>query len=158
MTTKEYLDAIRALTATGSVYAAAQLLGIEEQTVRNWATGTRYPDAFGCMKLAEALDLPIEQVLADVNAEKEKDPERRAYWEGLARKFAACVVMGLGTTTWPTDGHSATGQAIVNAGGAFFTMYELCVKWWIALRRRRSPATGWLVGMAGSRHAATPSY
>jgi transcriptional regulator with XRE-family HTH domain len=107
MRTVDYLNQVRALTPTGSVYAAAALLGLPEGTVRNWHLGERFPDALACAKIAELLDLPLELVIADVELEREKNPERRAYWEALARKFAACAVMGLAITTWPNNGHSA---------------------------------------------------
>lgn len=118
MRTVDYLDRVKALTPTGSVYAAAALLGLPEGTVRNWALGNNKPDALACAKIAELLDMPIEQVLADVELEREKDPARRAYWEGLARKFAACVVMGSAIATWPNDGHSATGGETKTLGTA----------------------------------------
>jgi hypothetical protein len=115
MRTIDYLNQVRALTPTRSVYAAAALLGLPEGTVRNWHLANSYPDALACAKIAELLDVPLERVLADVELEREKNPERRAYWEQLARKFAACLVMGLAITTWPSDGRSAIGAETTQA-------------------------------------------
>lgn len=126
MRTSDYLQRVRDLTPTGSVYAAAALLGLPEGTVRSWHLANSTPDALACAKIAELLDLPMEQVIADVELEREKNPERRAYWEALARKFAACVVMGSAITTWPNDAHSATGRATKIEQAEKVTAYELC--------------------------------
>jgi len=114
MKTTDYINALRPLAKTTSIYAVAALLGINEQTVRNWNDGKAHPDEYGCARIAEALDVPIEQVLADVQAERETNPERREYWQSLARKYAACVVAGLVTTTSPSGECSATGQPLLS--------------------------------------------
>lgn len=134
MRTVDYLKRIRELTPTGSVYAAAQLLGLPEGTVRAWHLEQRGPDALACVKIAELLDLPIEQVLADIQLEREKDPDRRAYWEGLARKFAACVAIALVITITTSGDASATGPdgKSLRAHDPARTIYELCdsfLKW-----------------------------
>ena len=108
MRTADLLDELRALTPTHSVYATAKLLGLQEDTVRNWYRAVSLPDAFAQTLIAQALDMPVELVMAIVEGEREKKPERRAYWEGLARKFAACVVMGTAITTALSGERSAT--------------------------------------------------
>jgi transcriptional regulator with XRE-family HTH domain len=93
MKTAEYITAVQAKTTTGSLYAAAKLLNLSEQAVANYASGKRLPDAFGCLRIAQALDLPLEQVLADVESEREKDETKRKQWIHISRKFAASVLI-----------------------------------------------------------------
>lgn len=87
MKTADYLQELKTKTRSGSLYAAAKLIGMPETTVRTWQRGRSLPDALGCLKIAEALDLPWEIVLTDIEAEREKDPERRAVWEELRKKL-----------------------------------------------------------------------
>lgn len=138
MKTLDYLEELKAVAPRPSVYAVAQLLGLKEDTVRSWHLGRAHPDAYACSLIAEALDRPIEQVLADVQADKETDPTRKRYWEGLARKYAACVVAGLATTMWPSDGRSATGQPELSGATEHATVGEgvyLCTNYATQLRR-----------------------
>lgn len=160
MKTMEYVDAVRAITATGSVYAAAKLLEMSEDTVRNYALGRSYPDPYACARIAEVLDLPLEQVIADVNAEKESDPGRRAYWVELARKFAACVVMGSAIAIGATDDASATGRNAKKAesGSYLATNYASLARlvlWLLGLRRAfaRFPALRAPTGPGCPAHA-----
>lgn len=87
MKTADYLQELKTRTRSGSLYAAAKLIGMPETTVRTWQRGRSLPDALGCLRIAEALDLPWEIVLTDIEAEREKDPERRAVWEELRKKL-----------------------------------------------------------------------
>ena len=105
------LEQLRDLTPARSVYAVAGVLDLPEGTVRNWYLGVSFPDDYAVARIAEALDQPIEGVLATVNLAREKDPAKKAYWEGLARKFAACVAIGSAIAISPTDARSATGPA-----------------------------------------------
>lgn len=97
MDAKQYLLEVRALTKSKSIYAAAKLLRLPQQTVRNWHLGPSLPDALGCLRIAEVLDLPWELVMADIEAEREKNPERRRIWEELAKKLK-CSVQVVGFT------------------------------------------------------------
>jgi len=93
MKISDYTAAIKARTGTGTSYAAAKKLGVDEDTFRGWEKGRRFPDAFGCLKIAQALDMPLEQVIADIERQREQDETKRQHWENLARKFAASVLI-----------------------------------------------------------------
>jgi hypothetical protein len=106
MKCNDYMEAVRLKTRSGSIYAAAKLLQLDEQTVRDWAKGRRLPDAFGCVRIAEVLDLPPMQVIADIEAEREGDTPKAARWRDLGKKFASSVLTVGFITTGTIDGKS----------------------------------------------------
>jgi len=101
MNTADYMARLRELAARPTVYAVAQLLDLPEQTVRNYAKGKSCPDTFGCVRIAELLDLDPMQVIADVEAEREKDEGRRARWRELSRKLGGSALVVI-CSTMPT--------------------------------------------------------
>lgn len=125
----DYMTAIKARTPTGTTYAAAKLLKVNEQTARNWTTGKSLPDAYGCVRIAQVLDLPPMQVIADIEAEREAGTEKGRRWQDLARKFASsalavgCITIGTIGGSSPWQGAEAS-QTIVNQ-----TLYKLYACW-----------------------------
>lgn len=91
MKTTDYIEALKPLAKSRSIYAVAQLLEMRDDTVRHYAKGRRFFDAYACFKVAELLDIPATQVIADVEAERETDEKRRVYWRELARKLAGAT-------------------------------------------------------------------
>lgn len=88
MKTVEYIEKLRDRAKTPTVYAIAKLLDLPENNVRNYAKGRRCFDPLAATKVAEVLNLPPMQVIADAEAERETDEKRRDYWRDLARKLA----------------------------------------------------------------------
>lgn len=129
MKTLDYLQALKAVSKKPTVYSVAQLLELPQATVRSWAKGRRFPDPYACARIAEVLDLPLEQVVSDINAECEKDEGRKAYWQGLARKFAPlglvgiCTLIGITGGTWPS---SASAASSTESRDNCLTLYKLC--------------------------------
>lgn len=110
----DYMAAIAAKTPSGTVYATAKLLGINEQTARNWATGKSLPDAWGCVKIAETLDLPPELVIAEIEAQRTRDPAKAERWKALAGKFtSSALIVGCITIGTPA-GNSLSGDGQVD--------------------------------------------
>jgi transcriptional regulator with XRE-family HTH domain len=150
----DYMARIKAGTATGTTYAAAKKLGVNDQTARNWTSGRSLPDAYGCLRIAEALNLPLEQVVADIEREREKDEARRKDWETLARKYAASVLIAgytaIGTIAvlW----HSPAEAALLTPARAAINDLPIMRRWLCSLRealkRRfaRFPAQGFALG------------
>lgn len=95
MKTSDYIEALRPLTPTGSMYAIAKLLDVTEQAVHGYAHGKRQFDSYAAFRVAELLNLPPAQVLADAESEREKDSKRRVYWEDMARKLAGSTAVFL---------------------------------------------------------------
>jgi len=111
MTVVEYIDALKAMTPSGTVYAVAKLLGMPDQTIRNYATGKALPDTYGCVKIAEALNVDPMKVIADVEAEREKDEVKKGRWLDLARKFACWVTTAGGIAIGSTAAFSPPTHA-----------------------------------------------
>ena len=108
----DYVTALRARTGTGSVYAAAKMLGVNEQTVRDWATGRRTPDADGCYRIAEALDVQLAEVIAAAEEERTKDEKKKAIWRERAKKAASSASAALLITIGTTGDNSQSGDGI----------------------------------------------
>lgn len=135
MRTSDLLQGLKGLTATGTVYAVAQLIELHEDTVRGWFKGGHFPDALAQTKIAALLDLPIEHVMAIVEHDRAHTEAARAHWQDLLRKFAACVVMGTAITTSATDARSATGPTTMETLSEL-PSYKLCALRLGRIRRR----------------------
>ena len=84
---KKLLDAAKAATCSETDYKLAKSLGIPNARICDYYKGRRVPDEFACLKIAEALDLPLSQVIATVKAEAEKDEKRREAWGNYLKKL-----------------------------------------------------------------------
>lgn len=94
MTPAQYLDACKDVLGLSSDYALAQRLDLPKQYVSRWRNGDQHPDAFACTKIAITLNLDPATVIADVQAQAEKNPKRAEFWRSfLARARAAAVVL-----------------------------------------------------------------
>lgn len=113
MKTAAYLERLKHLAPRPTVYAVAQLLELPEKHVRSWYLGKSRPDTFSCVRIAELLALDPLQVIADVEAEREKDEVKRARWMELSRRLgrAAVLILTCGLASlYPNDGHSAISR------------------------------------------------
>lgn len=154
MKTSDYVELLRPLTETGSLYATAQLLGVTEPAMHRYAKGQRHFDEYACLRVAELLNMPAEKVIADIAMEREKDPERRVYWAELLKKYgvAATVLIGIAvvyTATSPTEPVSqfAWLMGLTVNKSINYTLYgvAILVAWAVTVR-----------GIAASRSAACP--
>jgi len=79
-TIKELLDATKAAKGVTSDYALAKALSISTQRISDYYKSSRVPDEFACLQIAEALERPLDEILAAVRIEAEKDENRREVW------------------------------------------------------------------------------
>lgn len=106
MNTIEYLEAVKAKyrEVTGkecSDYRASKLLGVTNSCVSNYRSGRGMDDYVG-IRVAEYLGIEPAEVLADLHAEKSKDPRVAQVWRDLARQIggaAAALMLGIGVGT-----------------------------------------------------------
>lgn len=155
MNTKAYIDALRAKTESGSIYAVARLLQIDEDTVRAWHLGRSHPDALACMEIAEKLDKDPMKVLADVRADAEKDKVKKARWRELARKLNGLapvfLATAIGATTGystPEQGQTSTPKTTTNRVAAICIMSSLIAR---LLRRRQQSVRLHFLDLANRR-------
>lgn len=95
---KKLLDAAKAATGAETDYRLAKNLDLPDQRISDYYKGKRIPDEFACLKIAEALDMPLANVIAAVKAEAEKDEKRREEWRNYLKKLggvAASVALAV---------------------------------------------------------------
>lgn len=95
MKTADYIEALKPLAKKPSIYAVAQLLDMPEETVRAYSKGRRYLDPMAATKVAELLDVPAMQVIADAELESATDEKRREFWRDLARKLHGATAIAV---------------------------------------------------------------
>lgn len=125
-TTLDYIEDAKKALGIDSDYAIAKWLGTTRQTLNNWRKGRQILDDYSALKIAEALGVPQLQIIAQANAEREKDTQRKAFWERVAQS----TTMGLFAlaVSGPVP-HTVNAGTVVKS-----TDYVLC-----AMKRRRHP-------------------
>lgn len=78
---KTLLDAVKKAKGIESDYALAKALEINKARISAYYSGKEAPNEFACLQIAEALDRTLDQVLAIVRIEAEKDEKRREVWQ-----------------------------------------------------------------------------
>lgn len=95
MKTTEYLAAVRRKMGLSRSAEVARLLELSEAAVSRYESGARVMDDYTAARVAEVLGIDPLTVIAQANAEREKDGEKRQFWERLAH--AAVVVLTFGS-------------------------------------------------------------
>lgn len=75
-----YLEAVRARTVTKSDYAIAKALGLTPVAVGHYLHGRRVMDNYACLRVAEALGVPLQEVIAAAEYDREKNEAKRETW------------------------------------------------------------------------------
>lgn len=81
------LDAIKDAKGITTDYALAKALDLPRARICDYYKGTRAPDEFACLKIAEALGKPLNTIIATVKANSEKDEKRREVWENYFKRI-----------------------------------------------------------------------
>lgn len=85
-----------------SDYALAKALGINRGMISHYMAGTRTPDAYAAVKMAEILGLHPMMLLAEFESETEHNEEKRKFWENFGRriKSGALGIVALTSTAF----------------------------------------------------------
>ncbi len=109
-TIKELLNAAKAAKGVDSDYALAKAINLPTQRISDYSKGTRTPDEFACLQIAQALGRSYEEISAIVRIEAEKDESRRQAWRKYYKSiggYAASIIMAAifvtSLVTWPAD-------------------------------------------------------
>ena len=89
----EYLDAAKARLNVESDYEIAKRFGINRAVISEMRTGTRAVPLDVAYKLAITLEIDPAQVVADLESQREKNPQRKAFWSGFMSRAATLVVV-----------------------------------------------------------------
>jgi len=100
--TKELLNEIKAAKGVETDYALAKSLDLHSGLISDYYSGKRSPNEYACLKIAEALGRPLDEIMASVRIEAEKDENRREAWRkyyksigGIAASFMLMVLMSV---------------------------------------------------------------
>lgn len=89
----DYLDAVKKKLAISSNYALSKALEIERQMVNAYYRGERVPDAYACTRIAVLLEIDPALVIAEIQAENEKNEKKRQFWQGFASRAGKLTVV-----------------------------------------------------------------
>lgn len=105
MNTRDYLEAVRRITATQSNYSIAKTLGISPSSVVNYLNHGKSMDDRVSVKVAEALSIDPSSVVISVQIERAKDPTVKKALKDILSKLsatAASLLMVLGLLAQPS--------------------------------------------------------
>lgn len=115
MTPSDYLDAAKQAMGIASDYELAKRLDVRRQRISAYRNGTDWPENYLVMKIAIALNLDPVGVLADLESQKEKRPERAAFWKSFLSRAALLAVLAC-TLAWISTDISLPGLARISGG------------------------------------------
>ena len=121
MKQSEYLEAVKTRLNLPSDYALAKRLGISPQSMTGWKNGTRNIPLDMAFKLAITLEIDPAQVVADLESQREKSPQRKEFWQGFISR-AATVLLVL-TCTLALNFSDIYGNAASMHGGKRRRLY-----------------------------------
>jgi len=117
MTLDEYLDAMKAAIDAPSDYQLAKRLQISKQTISAYRTGAQWPDNYVVMKLAIALQADPVAVLADLESQREKRPQRAEFWRSFLSRAVPVVVLAV-TLAWSSTVISPAAAARISGASS----------------------------------------
>ena len=91
----EYLDLVKEKHDLDTDYKLAQFLHVGRSQLSAYRLGRSTFDDFMCSKIATAVELPFELVLADIHYHRESRPEAKEFWNKYAEKISARAALAL---------------------------------------------------------------
>jgi transcriptional regulator with XRE-family HTH domain len=110
MNSAKYLDALKAHLNLSSDYQLAKALGCVQSRLSGYRNDSRTFDDAMAARVAELLGIDPLRVLADMAAERSKNPEVKALWQKIATAAAsvlAAVLVG-GLAVAPQSAQAST--------------------------------------------------
>jgi len=105
-----YLDAVKAQLNLPSDYELAKRLGVPNANIVGYRNGERNVPLDVAFKLAIALEMDPAAVVADLEEQREKNEERRAFWRGFLSRASTVIAVVLCTLVWNFSAICASGQ------------------------------------------------
>jgi hypothetical protein len=107
--TNDYLDALKAKLDLRSDYQLAQTLDTSTAAIGQYRTGKRTMDDYTAARVAELLGMEPLILIAQANAEREKDSQKAAFWRKYAAGVIGAALVSFGLSITPeTAGASTT--------------------------------------------------
>ncbi len=117
MKASDYFDAAKQRIGITSDYELAKRIGSSDKHMPAMRKGTRAVPLDVAYKLAITLELDPALVVADLEAQREKNEARRAFWSGFISHARAAAVMLACMLVFSFSGGQGNGQGAL--GGLF---------------------------------------
>lgn len=125
MKTTEYLKAAqRKLGHATNAQTAAQL-GVTEAAMSRYASGDRVMDDYTAAQIAEILGIDPIRVIAQANAEREKDAKRAAYWSRMAHASMTAASVALAVVILTVTPSPANAAPVLKTAADGFVLCKL---------------------------------
>lgn len=109
----EYFEAAKGRLNIESDYALAKRFGIPNANMPGMKNGSRRVPLDVAFKLAITLELDPAQVVADLEQQREKSSQRKAFWSGFISRAATLVVVLACTLALSFSATLETGASIL---------------------------------------------
>lgn len=126
MKPSEYLDKCKIALKITSDYGLGKALKVSDARISDYYKGKAWPNAYACGRIAEALGIDPWEVLADIEAQSEKNAERRKFWLdfiGRTGKLAAVLLLALTFITISPDGGNGARNDLMVATVVLFGLW-----------------------------------
>lgn len=125
---------------SGSDYRLAQLLGVPKSSISNYRNGRSQMEDRIAIRLAEMLGVPPVTVVAEIHAERSKDPNTQSFWNELsaamtkARKAGvagiAVMMTAIGIGAFPAPSQAGVSVAADSTIYTMRTRRKRLRPWW----------------------------
>lgn len=105
MTIDEILEAAKTRANLKSDYALAKAMGIDRSIVSSWRRNKAHPSNAEAVQLATLAGMDEMTVIAEIEKQTAKTPEKRKFWELYLEQHSAAIVltiMGAALLATPT--------------------------------------------------------
>lgn len=96
--TLKLIERVRAVTQTGTDYAVAKALEMDQSYLILVKKGKRFPGMKAQLKMAELLGIDLKDIVAVINGDKADNEADRAYWRSLWSERLHQALAGASTT------------------------------------------------------------
>lgn len=128
MTPSEYLDEAKKTIGITSDYELAKRLEINRGWITGMRDGSRNIPVDVTFRLAITLNLDPAMVLADLEAQREKNPKRLEFWRSFLSRAAVVAIMAC-TLAWSSSATFAPAGAalggLIAANAALYGLLRL---------------------------------
>jgi transcriptional regulator with XRE-family HTH domain len=115
MKPNDYLDAAKKKLNLQSDYSLAHVMKVPKQYVQEIRKGKRAVPLSAAYWLAITLEIDPAELVADLEAQREKNPERKAFWKSFLsharRNVLLACMLALSFSAGLGSGQGATGGA-----------------------------------------------
>jgi hypothetical protein len=87
----DLLEQSKAKLKVSSDYALAKQLEMNSGDITGFRKGARRPTPYALVKIALLLDLDPLALIAEAEAQSEKNPARKGFWENFARRVGTAA-------------------------------------------------------------------